>query len=482
MGNNYPCPDCCVGTECLECGDCFCEDCNCQDTGTGTGFTNAPCCFRVVISGVEEDGCAGSDCESTFNGTFYLSQGFRNEDEVETGTGTGTSIIDPSCTWQHFLTTNCDEVEICSAHKIQLSITRRNAESGTGDDEYFLRIEFGDHVWEKNYGTDPPDCCDIGIVGGIPVGESIPHSATAADCDSSGSTCLVTAWFEGCGKESCEAFVEGPVPCCFLLQTSGVTQEDSGATDCRHCSCINDTDIYLHKIATCVWQLQGPFPCGSPTRLEFSKVGDKYRVTIDTENNWDIIQEYDEKPRVDEWVGEIIDVVSVEGDSDCDYYDGAGTAGVPIAVTPIYNFPEASCVAPTIGGCTRCLCNPDPTPNLKIVVAGVVDDPCDWCDEANGTFILNKTGTNCDWRYTFGVLEGGSCSDGTALWVAEIELSNPNRFTVTFTRGGSSFAFEYVNSPGSELFDCENLNLSMSIFDTTTSCDTSSATCTLTTA
>ena len=127
----------CCGTTPPPC-ECECEHC---------ADNEAPCCWKVVVADIEEDGCG--EC-TALNGTYYLKQ-------------------DPSdtCRWVAGI-----DPAVCGIGEIQLVVA--------ADDT--ITVTLGDNEWQTDFGT-PPECCDE---------HELPNTATAADCDATGSTATIS--------------------------------------------------------------------------------------------------------------------------------------------------------------------------------------------------------------------------------------------------------------------------------------------------
>jgi len=127
-------------------GACDCACANCSDT--------APCCFEVTISGMSNDVCG--HCED-LNKTYFLKQTEEN-----------------GCEWLcPYIHTLCDTDEILLTVYLDGSV-------------YMIQVQFGRHVWRKDYGEAKPDCCTL-------QDEVLPHKPSAGDCDSTGATCSISA-------------------------------------------------------------------------------------------------------------------------------------------------------------------------------------------------------------------------------------------------------------------------------------------------
>jgi len=176
------CPgDCCPDDEGP--GDCDCNCANCSDT--------APCCFEVTISGMSNDVCG--HC-TDLDKTYFLEQ-----TEVN------------GCEWV------CEYIPtLCDTDRIVLTVYLDGA-------DYKIKVEFGRHVWEKNYGEVKPDCCTL-------VDEELTHQTSSGDCDSSSATCIVAARNSGgcpCIQHQC---CSDSVPQQMLLEV--VAFDDWQCNDC----------------------------------------------------------------------------------------------------------------------------------------------------------------------------------------------------------------------------------------------------------
>ena len=185
----WPCADCC--------GDCDCRCANCSTS-------DAPCCFRVTFASIANDGC--TDC-SWLNQSFYLTQ-----------------TVGDDCIWE------CSPVDgmPCDPTVIRLTVYK----DGT---DYKVKVELGNHIWEKNYGTSKPDCCGFSS-------ESITHITDSGDCDTSSATCSVTALRDGdnCPCNClwyCEHCANSLAPYQLELTVTGIANNGCA------CGGLNDTFI-----------------------------------------------------------------------------------------------------------------------------------------------------------------------------------------------------------------------------------------------
>ena len=138
------------------CGETVCE-CACENCAAVNGehVNNAPCCWRVEISGITATD--PEDCEdcSRLNGVYFLRQD-RGEN------------ADP-CTWKA-------DACYCDIDVITLSVTE-------SDGIYAITVTLGQNSWSKTFGQ-PPDCCANE--------EVLAYTASGSGCDASGATCKVS--------------------------------------------------------------------------------------------------------------------------------------------------------------------------------------------------------------------------------------------------------------------------------------------------
>ncbi|KKK71647.1 hypothetical protein LCGC14_2911820, partial [marine sediment metagenome] len=197
FGQPYPCPECCPRDTPCPCGNC--------------GGDDPPCCWKVVITGMVDG--TGSDC-TCHDDTYKVP-------------------FQSACTW--FLAATALYVSSDLTVTVYL-------EGGN----YKIKVALGSHEWIKNYGGTKPQCQDL-------ADESITHSSSPADCDSSSATCVITALPAGSdcpnrlfGCAHCDPCRRTPQE--FQVQMTGLTNGT-----CGDCSDLNDTYILTS---------QGPFvPC-----------------------------------------------------------------------------------------------------------------------------------------------------------------------------------------------------------------------------
>lgn len=196
----YPCC-------CSKCKICTCEACS------DSPFY-APCCWKVVISGIVDGSC--DDCE-VLNKTYYLSQA---DDESE--------ITPEGCSW--FEGAVCGD---CNPTDIWLTVFQDGS-------DYIIEVTMDGHVWHKNYGTTKPECCGL-------KNETIPHVTNSGDCDTSSATCVVTALADGQACETspctvtCSTF-QCPESWAVDLGVGGLTDRDCSICDEVQGIYVVDTD------------------------------------------------------------------------------------------------------------------------------------------------------------------------------------------------------------------------------------------------
>lgn len=205
MGAYIGNPTCCCGG-----GVCQCTCANCNGN-------EAPCCWKVVVSGIVDGSCAS--CDEFLNRTYYL--------EDDTG-----------CSW------SSDAIcGVCDPSLITLDIVEEGG-------NYKIRVTLGAHVWEKNYGTTKPECCTLSS-------ESLTHTTNSGDCDSSSATCVITSQGassdcpQNCFQE-CFACLDDDISHQLLLIVSGIA--DQGG-DCENTSVLNGSFVCTLG-SGCVWSSQ----------------------------------------------------------------------------------------------------------------------------------------------------------------------------------------------------------------------------------
>lgn len=139
---------------------CCCEEplcnCNCENCAPVNGeyINNAPCCWKVVISGITTTDPVDCGTCNYFNRTYYLSQRTPGE-----------------CIWSTTVSAPCTQ---CAEVDLTLEL------SGTT-----FTLTLGNHVWSRDYGT-PPNCCTISNY-------SLTHQTSSGDCDSTQASATITA-------------------------------------------------------------------------------------------------------------------------------------------------------------------------------------------------------------------------------------------------------------------------------------------------
>jgi hypothetical protein len=134
---------------------CCCQGCECVHCDTGLG----PCCFVLTIAGIAAGSC-GASC-TTFNRTYYVAW-------------------KEACVWR------CGLILLCDIDEVKVEIVQEGG-------DWLIRASLGPHVWEKNYGENMPACRDL-------EGVDLPHKTSSGECDSSSSTCTLTA------QETCSCY------------------------------------------------------------------------------------------------------------------------------------------------------------------------------------------------------------------------------------------------------------------------------------
>lgn len=436
------CPDDITPGEC----ECVCECEHCLDELTS-------CCFKITISGITEDGCG--DCDD-LNRAYYVFQ------------DTEVSL----CQWTRKmkLPDGCDVEIVCNVEDIVLTI-----------ESHLLTVTLGDHEWSVSFGTFDPDCCNAWTEED-PL--TLTHQTTAADCDSTASTCEVVAWCRPqhphCGEETftcAEDWIEGPLPCCMKMTLSGVrTWDPQRSSACWHCECLNEGEYFLsYSQAICGYHDNSVTECPAIT-TSLGEVGEAeeieitfseptpgtYRVTvrfIEAGDDVYFTKDYDAKIKVEDWVSEAIPYSSGELIA-CD------VSGATIHLTPEYN--DHPCVnTPNLGGeCLLCSCLPSlgelQAIHLQLTVRGVRNGHnCDECEKLNDMIILDFTPqafTECGWAHATdtGCLLGERWEAGLT-WIRgrmRLQLWWPSR-------AGRDFAWYQIDLgfPRRIAGDCTEINL-----------------------
>lgn len=219
---------------------CNCENCAPID---GQYVNNAPCCWKVVISGITDNN-SGDRCNCLgLNTTFYLNQ--------DGGPGSNP------CLW-NCRYTNANAA--CGASEITLEIT----ESGG---THYITVTLGNHTWQYS-SENEIECCTVTDL-------DVPVSGTGdAACDSSEATCTISAVPKG---QSCQC---GPTPSCctgslpdrFVVDLTNLswTDEPGGCDQCNEIaatyilnynSVYSGTYYYEYKQPNyCTGQARGYFP------------------------------------------------------------------------------------------------------------------------------------------------------------------------------------------------------------------------------
>ncbi len=177
------------------CCPCDCDCANCAPID-GEYINNAPCCWHVAISGIvatDPEDC--KDCEK-LNGKYYLRQ--------DSG-----SAADP-CLW---VGTAC----YCETDQITLEVLHES-------ENYKIRVTLGDYVWEKDYGSSPPNCCSLSS-------DQLTLVSGGSGCDATASSCSIAPIGD---SRYCPSTIE--------VTFDGVESVDC---DCIHCHYLNTTAFRL---------------------------------------------------------------------------------------------------------------------------------------------------------------------------------------------------------------------------------------------
>jgi hypothetical protein len=136
--------------------DPFCQ-CDCANCAPKNGeyIRNAPCCLDIAIAGFADSSPVDCYTCSTMNRTYHATyQG--------------------NCTWAAPAGCQCcTETPAATASIVE--------ESGA----YIIRVTLGDDVWEYNFGSSQPDCCQLS-------GLELSHVASGTACNSAAASCAVS--------------------------------------------------------------------------------------------------------------------------------------------------------------------------------------------------------------------------------------------------------------------------------------------------
>jgi hypothetical protein len=226
------------------CGETVCE-CACENCAAVNGehINNAPCCWKVVISGITDNNTGDSCNCAGLNTTFYLNQ--------DNGPDSNP------CLW------NCRYTNAhatCGASEITLEITESE---GT----YYITVTMGSHTWQYS-SENEIDCRTVTNL-------DVPVTGTGdAACDSSEATCTISAVPKGqacpCGPTlSC---CTGSLPDRFAVDLTNLawTDETGGCDQCNEIAAtyilnydrfqLGDYYYVYKQTNLCKGQSRGTFP------------------------------------------------------------------------------------------------------------------------------------------------------------------------------------------------------------------------------
>lgn len=143
----------------------------------------------------------------------------------------------------------------------------------------------------------------------------------------------------------------------------------------------------------------------------------------------------------------------------------------------LFFFPNCVCC-----GEIACVCCNAGTPHLdyQIVVAGVVNDACADCDQANDTFVVTQAAPDsCNWIYT---LDPDICAYEVLQLTLVCGFLMTPQYAVSFTNGGSTEQISWNNIEATDPFDCDfsATDVSDVINRVGNDCENAAATCTVT--
>ena len=201
-------------------GWCCCEGCLCTSPLSSTGC--APCCFKVTIGGITNDGACNL-C-ANLNKTYHLKQ---------TAPGASTwecnhiclNLVGPYCT------------DNGATWKITLTVT----DEGAG--QYRISVDLGPHKWSKTYDGKPSLAT---------ISDALPWVSDSGSCNSSSATCIIAATEYSAGKDCLCACTVRCTECEDELITSIVEVTISGVVNaglCTDCPSINGT--YTLRFVSC---------------------------------------------------------------------------------------------------------------------------------------------------------------------------------------------------------------------------------------
>jgi len=343
--------------DCCCCG-CTCE--NCLDT--------APCCFKVVIADMAEGTCG--DC-ADLNKTYYLPQ-----------------ISGTPCTWK--LTDVCTPFA-CDPTEMTLEVLLDGS-------DYKIRVTLGEHIWEKNYGEDKPDCCSL-------VAEALTHTTSGGDCDSSSATCAITASDEECPTDCCDDYcLNGEAPDTLKIVIAGMVG-GGGISPCTTARCgeCADGTFYVPLTAPCIYSLTHCGDCDSGSiKATLYKVGSNYKLSVEigdpgTDHKW-----------IKYFGTTVPDCLNLSSESltlDTDGDEQCSSASATCLVSSAHGATPTSDTRTGVAFCLNCGDAPE---QVMITIDGVVNRVglrfacgciAGGAELYNNSYVLDRDGCNFSWNY-----------------------------------------------------------------------------------
>lgn len=174
------------------------EYCNCSVFDN----SQSPCCIKITITDIVEDTCGSC---SSLNNIYGAYRVYNNH-----------------CIWK------CNFPAICSISEITCTAYQDGS-------DYKIKVELGEHRWEKNFGTSKPSYDDLNS------SIELLHVNSGGTCDSSDSSCFII----GSTSDDCEC--PSTCLCCnggIPSDLSITIENNSGSGNCGcWCGIFNDTWI-----------------------------------------------------------------------------------------------------------------------------------------------------------------------------------------------------------------------------------------------
>jgi len=388
------------------CDNCQCECNHCVDN-------RAPCCIRVDISGI---------------GSFTLRQDSNN-----------------NCRWS----SRCTNY-ICGAEEVSVSISN---DAGN----YIVTVRLGDHVWEKNYGSSKPYCCQW-------KNEKIPHSVNGTSCDSSSSTCTISV--SGICALGCCSVDNSPDA--ILCVINGLVNGE-----CRYCTCLNGKSIIAiinrnqsQEITECSWDGHVDYCgyCGPQSDSAFLNVqllpmiGDNGRPFIRVRVEWlenMIIWQKDYYDDVNPFSWDDVHTIPLFSDFSDPFCDGTNST---VTISAAHGGASTYAEIKRNIACSNDCGFVSPS-SLRVDISNVIKSPffpCNDCCEAfNQTFILEDINLSdifylCEPLYGTGIINmnyamsyfqwnlkilfGGSGGNGSISATLSSSMYGSNAIYVTYVK------------------------------------------------